>query len=114
MKIFNDKAKYSNIRKGGNFVEEYFKDIVLNLSPEDLTIISVLNEKEAKAPFKAVRSQLVHQTCGLTESKYRRSISKLISLLLISSKTERKEHSLYITHYGLLAMDTLMKIAEEG
>jgi RIO-like serine/threonine protein kinase len=83
---------------------DYFEQITNRLTLDDLEILTHLQDNEATATFKALKNQKLFELSKLSEAKYRKTISKLTSILFVETDTSEREHSLYITTYGLAAL----------
>jgi DNA-binding IclR family transcriptional regulator len=91
-------------------VEQYFNDVVSSLSLDDMRILSILFDNEASAGFRAMKNIDIQNLSGLSESTYRRCVNRLRANKFIETFIGKKQHSLYVTHYGTQAL----KISLEG
>jgi hypothetical protein len=85
-------------------LHDYFQQIVNRLTLDDLQVLTHLQDNEATATFKALKNQKLFELSSLSEAKYRKTIAKLASILFVETDSSEREHSLYITQYGLSAI----------
>lgn len=89
--------------------DDYFTNIVSNLSSDDFEILGILFEMNATSSFKSVGNQTVFKQSKLTESKYRNAINRLIALDFIShARKLSKENFLFISPYGCAAFELFL------
>jgi RIO-like serine/threonine protein kinase len=81
-------------------MEQYFDDIVNNLTIDEMTILGILYSNEANAAFKATRKEHLQKDSELTEAKFRKSIQRLDAIKFIDISTLNKEYRYFITSYG--------------
>lgn len=93
-------------------MEEYFRKIVSNLILEDMLVLGYLDDKGLDTAYKAVKRSEIQEETNLTQSLLRKVIYKLESTNLIEIDVKSKEHKIYITNYGKLAVKTLLKESE--
>lgn len=85
-------------------MEQYFQDVVSSLSIEDMNVLGILYDNEAKASFRAMRNVEVLIASGLTAATFRRIMYRLIANRFVETMLGKKSHSLYITQYGVAAL----------
>jgi RIO-like serine/threonine protein kinase len=85
-------------------MEQYFQDVVSSLSLDDMNVLGALFDQDATAGFKAVQNIDVQQKAKLTEATFRKVLYRLIANKFINVVTLTRQHSLYITSYGVEAL----------
>ncbi|TVY09943.1 hypothetical protein [Paenibacillus cremeus] len=91
-------------------MEQYFKDVVGELSIDDMNFLGVLYDNDATAGFKAMTHSVVMDKVGLSEATFRKVVYRLVANKFISTVPNKRQHSVYLTHYGIAAL----KINVEG
>lgn len=89
--------------------DKYFDLIVSKLTVDDLSILGVLQVNEATNAFKSLRKQAITKQGQLSEAIFRRSFGRLTGTCLVESVTGKKEHSFFITEYGIMALQQSME-----
>lgn len=90
-------------------MEQYFYDVVSSLSIEDMNVLGVLYDNDATATFKSMMTTQVSEGSGLSEATYRKIIYRLIGNKFIQVVTLKRQHSMFITQYGIQALKTSLK-----
>jgi RIO-like serine/threonine protein kinase len=98
--------------EGAAMYEKYFQQITNNLDVDDLMILDSLKEDDANVKFKAMKNTVLFERSGMSEAKYRKTIARLSSISFIEANTTNKEHALFITEYGMIALQIMIKKAE--
>jgi DNA-binding MarR family transcriptional regulator len=93
-------------------VNEYFEHIVKNLTIEEMGILAVLSDMDSTAAFKAVRRTEVLGKSELTIAHFRKAVGKLVSACLVNVVPGSKEQKVFLTEYGLKALEFTLKEAE--
>jgi RIO-like serine/threonine protein kinase len=75
-------------------------------------ILDFLKKEDATVKFKAIKNTTLSQASEMSEAKYRKTIARLTSINFIEVNTTNKEHALFITEYGELALNIMLKKAE--
>ncbi|WP_407270584.1 hypothetical protein [Radiobacillus sp. PE A8.2] len=86
-------------------METYLSNIISSLSYQELTILAVL--EKADAPFKAISRQKLLDKSELSIAVFQKYLYRLEVTKTIHVLKESKEHSVYITQYGKLALNKL-------
>lgn len=84
--------------------DDYFKHIINRLKLDDISILGKLYDEDATAPFKAMSKRTLIDKLELTEANLRKTIYRLEAVDFVQAVTGNKEHKLYITDYGILAI----------
>jgi DNA-binding MarR family transcriptional regulator len=87
-------------------MEQYFKDVVSDLSIDDMNFLGALYDNDATAGFKAMTHNEVMGKCGLTIADFRKVVYRLVANKFISTVPNKRQHSVYLTHYGIAALRT--------
>lgn len=90
-------------------MEQYFSDVVKDLSIDDMALLGTLHDKEATASFKALLNNEALNASGLSEATFRKVLYRLVANKFISIVAQKRQHSVYITQYGLAALTTTLK-----
>lgn len=84
---------------------DYFQHVVGKLNIDDMNILGILTDMDATATFKAIRKKDVFERSGLSEANYRKVIYRLDAMEFIQTVVGGKEHMLFITDYGTMAIN---------
>lgn len=87
---------------------EYFDLVVKSLTLEDSHVLGILYEQDATAKVKAMISKNVSLQGNLSEAKFRKIVGRLQALIFVNINSDYKEHSMYITEYGLKALHQIL------
>lgn len=90
-------------------MEQYFIEVVKDLSIDDMRFLGMLHDQDATAGFKAIRNSEVLDACGLSKATFRKVFCRLSANKFISIVTQKRQHSIYITEYGMAALQTTLK-----
>jgi predicted transcriptional regulator len=90
-------------------VKEYFDHIIRQLAIEEVSVLGILLDRDATAAFKSVRRSQLYENSDMSLATFRKTIDKLKSTSFIEVVTTRKEHKVYLTSYGLLALEKSLK-----
>ena len=88
---------------------DYFDYIIKQLSIDEVSVLGILKDQDATAAFKSMRKSSLHEFSNMTLATFRKTIEKLKATSLIALVTARKEHKVYLTSFGLRALEILMK-----
>lgn len=84
---------------------DYFQNIVNNLTLDDMNVLGILIDNEATATFKSMRKKDIFERSGLSEANYRKVIYRLDAINFIETVIGNKEHMLFITNFGIMAVE---------
>lgn len=85
-------------------MEGYLHFIVSKLTIEELSILGILNDKDATAAFKAIRRSLLFKESKLSTATFRKTVDKLTATQFLKIVTGGKEGKLYLSYYGQKAL----------
>lgn len=85
----------------------YYADVLANLIVDDLIVMEALFKEDAIARHKAIKSHLLQKSLenNMSLAHYRNAIQRLQATCFISTVTLTKEILLYITPYGIKALE---------
>jgi RIO-like serine/threonine protein kinase len=92
--------------------EAYFQQITESLDSTDLMVLNYLKSMDATIKFKAIRNTKLQEEVGFTDAQYRKTITRLTSIKFVKVNTTNKEHALFITEYGDLALNAMLQKAQ--
>lgn len=84
-------------------MHEYFSSVVKSLSIEDVDILGRLISNDATSKAKAIKNSNLFKESDTSEAIYRKVMTRLLTLLMIETNTQFKEHKFYITPFGIEA-----------
>jgi RIO-like serine/threonine protein kinase len=84
--------------------DNYFEHIVNNLKLDDFGVLGRLYDNDATIPFKAMSKKTVIEQTKMSEANLRKTLYRLEAVDFVRAVTGCKEHKIYLTGYGLLAM----------
>ena len=90
-------------------MQEYFQQITSKLTFDEMVVLGYLSDKQANVVFKSVKKKDILDDTQLTTSKLRTSLIRLEANNLIEIVSNSKEHRVYITEYGQLALNEHLK-----
>lgn len=79
---------------------DYFKQIISQLTCEDISVLGILSEQDATAAYKAIRRSELFEASELSEANFRKTLLKLQATFFIEVTTTSKESKIYLTVYG--------------
>ena len=82
----------------------YFEHIVTRLKIDDIALLAKLFDEDATVPFKAMSKKTLIDNLDISEANLRKTIYRLEAVDFVSAVTGTKEHKLYITDFGKLAI----------
>lgn len=85
-------------------MEQYFQEVVSELSIDDLRLLGFLFDHESTASFKSVTNIYVMNKCGFTEANLRKSVYRLVANKFISIVLMKRQQSFFITQWGVSAL----------
>lgn len=83
----------------------YFTSIVDRLNLDDIQVLSSLFAQESINRISAKTKKEVLDKCHLSEARFRKSINRLDANNLIEIHTGSRGHLLFITEYGINALN---------
>lgn len=89
-------------------MDQYFNEVVKSLTIEDTMILGVLKDNEATSKQRSIKVNMVQKMSESTEAKFRKSIDRLTALQFVVPNKDYKEHGLFISHYGLHALQNIL------
>ena len=93
-------------------MERYFNHIASKLTYDEMTILGFLFEQDANALFKAIKKKTVLSETKLTIAKLRKAMEKLESKYFLEVDSSTKEHKLFITEFGEIALNKQLQEEE--
>lgn len=90
-------------------LNDYFDHIFRQLTIEEVAVLGILLDRDATAAFKSVRRSQLYESSDMSLATFRKTIDKLKATSFIEAVTARKEHKVYLTSYGLLALEKSLK-----
>lgn len=85
-------------------MDTYFEEIVDSLTINDIKVLGYLNDQDADMKFKSVKREVLRNEINLTLAEFRRVVCRLEITKLIDIVTDQKEHRIYITNLGKIAL----------
>ena len=85
-------------------VDQYFRCVVSGLTIDDTMILGILQDKDAISKQKSIKVSVVLKDSEYTEAKFRKSIDRLTALQFIILNKDYKEHGVFISEYGIIAL----------
>ena len=82
----------------------YFNCIVNNLKFEEILLLGILQDEDSTSPFKSMNRSDVYQKSNMTIANFRKTLNNLVSMNFISILSGNKNHKIFITQYGLMAL----------
>lgn len=86
-------------------MDYYFDNIVTNLTFNDMAVLTTLSDKEADAVFKAISYSIINKEANLTTFQLKKTLMRLEALKFIEILSTEKQHKVFITAYGYLALN---------
>jgi len=93
-------------------VEEYIQEVIQNLTLDDLKLINALYNKDATTKFKSVTNKYATKESTLSASKYRKSLDRLTGNCFVEHVIGGKEHRVFVTTYGMYALEKTLEGVE--
>lgn len=93
-------------------MDDYLNEIISNLTIEDINLLGILQAEDASTKQKSIRLQSVFAKCETTEAKFRKLIDKLSALKFVTINKDYKEHRLFISDYGVIALNNILQTME--
>jgi hypothetical protein len=90
-------------------MEQYFIDVIKDLSLDDMKLLGALHDQEATAGFKSLNNCEALIASGLSQATYRKVFYRLAANKFITTVTQKRQHSIYITQYGIVALQITLK-----
>lgn len=92
-------------------MEAFFKELVSNLTIDDMLVLSYLSDNQINTLYKSVTKHEIQEGTSLTTSILRKSLLKLETLSFIRIDIGSKKYKIFMTHYGQTALQ--MQIEKE-
>lgn len=93
-------------------MSSYFDYISSKLTLDEMLILGYLNDKQANTAFKSVKRKQILEEIKLTMSRFRNALLKLDASGFIETVTGTKEHRIYVTEYGQMALSKQLQEEE--
>ncbi|WP_299831288.1 hypothetical protein [uncultured Metabacillus sp.] len=90
-------------------MNDYFSYILSNLSLNELSVLGILSDNQANLVFKSMKKKTIQDLSQLSTAKFRKSLDRLEANRFIEIVTNEKEHKIYITEYGQIALNQSLK-----
>ncbi len=94
-------------------MNNYFPYIISKLTIDDMTVLGILSDLQVNAVFKSIKKKDVLSKTHLTEANFRKSIYRLEANGFIEIVKTDKEHKIYITEFGQIALNESLNEEEE-
>ena len=86
---------------------EHFRTLVDGLDLTDIEILNFLSSKGSYSKFSAQTKKESMETLQMSESKIRKSIIRLEAMKFIDVVVGSREHLIYVTDYGKIAISSI-------
>lgn len=93
-------------------MDDYLDEVIENLTLEDLKVLGELYDKCAFNKFKGLTNKKLSDSTYLTKNAYSSTTNRLFGKCFIDKATDFKTHRIYITNYGVYALERSLKIKE--
>lgn len=90
-------------------MNDYFIYTISKLSFDEMYILGYLLDHSSDSKFKSIKKSIIQQNLNLTLAKLRKSLCTLEAKSLIEIDNSSKEHGIFITNYGKLALEQQLK-----
>ena len=87
----------------------YFQHIVSKLTYNEMVILGLLHDQQANAVFKSITKKNAHESTELSLAEFRKSLIRLEANGFIETCSSQKEHRIFITNFGLVALNEQLK-----
>lgn len=95
-------------------MDSYFTSIVNRLTLDDIQVLNTLSKQESTNRFSARTKKEILDKSELSEAMFRKCINRLDAIHFIEICTGNKEHLVYITDYGLQAINLIYERSNEN
>lgn len=92
-------------------MDKYFNYIVNGLSYDEVLLLGILKEADATAPFKSILRIDMYRESNLSLASFRKTVNSLLSVQFISVVVGDKKQRIYITDFGIKALNDFLKEA---
>jgi hypothetical protein len=82
---------------------------VNGLTIDDTILLGILQDKDAISKQKSIKVSVVLKESEYTEAKFRKSIDRLTALQFIVLNKDYKEHGVFISEYGVVALKNTLE-----
>lgn len=93
-------------------MDSYFTLLVNRLTLDDIEVLNTLIKHESTNRFSARTKKEILEMSELSEARFRKTISRLDANYFIDICTGNKDHLLYITEYGIQAIQYIYERVE--
>lgn len=93
-------------------MESYFHHIVSKLSYDEMSVLGYLSDNLADAMFKSIKKKDVQNEINLSTANFRKALYRLEANRFIEINSNSKEHRLFITEFGQLALNEQLQEEE--
>lgn len=90
-------------------MDQYFRCVVNGLTIDDTILLGILQDKDAISKQKSIKVSVVLKESEYTEAKFRKSIDRLTALQFIVLNKDYKEHGVFISEYGVVALKNTLE-----
>lgn len=90
-------------------MDQYFRCVVSGLTIDDTMLLGILQDKDAISKQKSIKVSVVLKESEYTEAKFRKSIDRLTALQFITLNKDYKEHGVFISEYGVIALKNTLE-----
>jgi len=84
--------------------EEYFTEVISQLSATEVRILSFLYNNDAVDTLTPIKTANIREQLSLAKSSFNQTISRLILTSLVKSVNNSRNFSIYLTPYGCSAL----------
>ena len=85
--------------------EEYFMEVVSQLSATEVRVLSFLYNNDAVDALTPIKTANIREQLNLAKSSFNQTISRLILTSLVKSVNNSRNFSIYITPYGCAGLE---------
>lgn len=95
-------------------INDYLEHVINKLTWDDFKLLGILHTKNITEKYRAMSYQKIFKLSNLSEAIFRKIIYRLTATGFIEVNTGRKEHSMFLTEYGVLAVQSIQNKEMEG
>lgn len=92
-------------------MDAFFKELVSNLTIDDMLVLSYLSDNQINTLYKSVTRHEIQEGTNLSTSMLRKTLLKLETLCFVRIDIGSKKYKMFITRYGQTALQ--MQIEKE-
>lgn len=82
----------------------YFMYVISRLTDEDIKLLEILQSQDAVLSYKAITKTELIKLSNLSEAIFRKSLTRLTSIVFAELVVGSKHHPIFITQYGQTAL----------